>query len=179
MTCDLELYQARVGVFNPCRPTKTQIKKVFQNPTKIQLSPSQYFVAFLLVHLLATLQTNNNCVITLLNFRPVHNKIVSGILVVFLHALLLTCGDIHPNPGPPIAPTEPLSCYFLVAQRITKINTHQYKLREFKELIYTINPALMGKCISETWLNPHIINEQVVSETDQFQQLVIQLHTFN
>ena len=104
------------------------------------------------------------CNVVKLRLTRFQTKVCSGYAIVFLYLLILLSGDVKTNPGPPYANIVDLPCYFLNAQSIKKIATHQYKLREFKELMYTINPALIG--ISETWLNDNIGNVQVISETD-------------
>ena len=173
MIIDSQSYRARVGLFDPNCPKKSKKIKIIKNPSLSQCN--NYFKhnqSFQI--LLVILSIWDSCrdeqsgrIISnkvKLIFARVPVKLVLSLLVVNLYLLILLSGDVHPNPGPPYINSVELPCYFLNARSIKKIATHQYKIREFKELMYTINPALIG--ISETWLNGNISNQQVISETD-------------
>ena len=172
MTLDFQTYRARVGLFDPSCQKKQTKSKIRKNPTMLEstnyVKNSKAFSNLLTILIMLDLcrekqqGKNNNEV--MLRLTQVHRKVILCIMIVYIYFLILLCGDVHVNPGPINTCTTELPCYFLNARSIKKIATHQYKIREFKELMYTINPALIG--ISETWLNDNIKNDHVISETE-------------
>ena len=100
-----------------------------------------------------------------------------------LSALLLKCGDIHPNPGPtnganssrndncdscklqPEQSQTYLSCMYMNARSLKKIihvqdNQYISNLSKFQELLYSESVDIMF--VTETWLNSNVSNIEIL-----------------
>ena len=101
-----------------------------------------------------------------------------------LSALLLKCGDIHPNPGPTITNVNStrndkcdsckrqsehkqsnLSCMYMNARSLKKIihvqeNQYISNLSKFQELLYSESVDIMF--VTETWLNSNVSNKEIL-----------------
>ena len=77
---------------------------------------------------------------------------------VFIGALLLLrCGDVHPNPGPPYENKSLKVCHINIQSLYLsseKINPKR-KMNEIESLLmHDLGIDII--CLSETWLKPHI-----------------------
>ena len=88
------------------------------------------------------------------------------IIVLIAYLLLLKCGDIHPNPGPP----KPLSFCHLNAQSLLSgvditrhIPAQHSKLDEIFSVL-ALDRDFDIIAISETWLTPCIDSDEIKLE---------------
>ena len=166
MAVDLNTYRARVGIFDQRRPIRIKKQKLLCNPTNLQLS-KEFKYLYLVIQAYLSVITYQGVHLPksniIINITHKHNKLLLLFLILILPSLILLSGDVHTNPGPNIMHEIP--CYFLNAQSIKNVKNAQGKLIEFKQLLYTINPYILG--VSETWLNNEIGDGEIVSE-DEF-----------
>jgi hypothetical protein len=96
---------------------------------------------------------------------PIKIKLLLGLILnsygVFIGVLLiLRCGDVHPNPGPPFENKSLKICHINVQSLYLRIGNHTRKIDEIESLL--INDQHMDIiCLSETWLDPQIDTTQV------------------
>ena len=93
---------------------------------------------------------------------PITGLILSCVATLFLlifdysilirMAILLVCGDVHPNPGPP------KECLKLCSINVNSL-TVSHKLEEIKMLISDHGISICGIC--ETWLNHTVCNTEI------------------
>lgn len=65
--------------------------------------------------------------------------------------LLITCGDIHPNPGP-VPNSSHLTVLVLNAQSLKSLDRKVNKIQDLQNILYTDCPHVVSIC--ETWLFP-------------------------
>lgn len=60
-----------------------------------------------------------------------------------LASLITLCGDVYPNPGPPI---EPLSFLVLNARSFKAFDSNESKIEDLQNIVYTSWPAIISIC---------------------------------
>ena len=81
------------------------------------------------------------------------------ITLLLLVDLLLLSGDVHPNPGPPSAPSnKSLSIYFINAQSIKANTKYVSGVNQFRHMTDILEPDIIA--VNESWLIPEIPNSE-------------------
>ncbi len=107
---------------------------------------------------------NFNNIIARLSFHHLNiHELISLSLNCGLHLwilfLILLSGDVHPNPGPTV---DLVKGFLLNTRSIKTINSTRNKLIEFQTLVELKKPMII--CLTETWLNPSISNQEILSD---------------
>ena len=171
MACDIEQYRARVGLFYPvtgkCKGRK-RTKPYSNKPCNPAHIVMCYYILTIIIAAHHSNSENSHNKLIGLHRLSLRTKKLTLALALVTSYLLLLAGDVHTNPGPNIVRNntniESLPCYFLNARSIKSIDNNQHKMREFKELLYTTNPAILG--VSETWLTKHIPDTEIATEEE-------------
>ena len=168
----VEAYRASIGLHNLCRPKFKELhvqKSRMQKRTTFNMGDLVHIKVFWLLFqlLLAPPNMTQMTTHTVPKLKLKSRKCMLLLSLIYLYILLMLHGDIETNPGP-ISISKPttnhyLSTYFLNARSLKAINSHQNKLREFKELLHIVKPCIMG--VSETWLTKKILNTQIATAT--------------
>jgi len=165
MPIDTITFITRVGVFYNTACATKLTKPTSQSLKSIKL-PSYIVLHYTTISFLLSLLTPNySSSVTNTTLLQLSQKTCTLVVIVFVNLLLLA-GDVHTNPGPntnvnTVKLHDTLPCYFLNARSIKKIDGRQHKLREFKELLFTLNPSILA--VSETWLTKNILSTEIAT----------------
>jgi len=154
MTCDTTSYRVAVGQFNQNKKSNRKIRNI-ERKKRQNTYPSSHLPAYvttwfnLFIILANTTTLPQNTSITHCTNTSKSQKICLLLLIVFIN-LLVTCGDIHPNPGPFPTNTTKLSVYFLNAQSLKANSKDKSKLNDFRHMVDILQPDIIA--VNETWL---------------------------
>jgi len=157
MATDLNTYRARIGHYDQSKQGKqrNQLKKRAKTNSYSRFStvPLPIVVFYLLLSLISTNLLAGDS--SMLKLKLSLNKLSILGLILFISAnLLLSCGDIHPNPGP-----DKLFINSINAQSLKGTTKSKVKLIDFENLLEVQQPDVMAVC--ETWLNKMVKNTEV------------------
>ncbi len=105
----------------------------------------------------------NNIIASYISYHKNTQELISFFLTYGIHiwflCLIILSGDIHPNPGPK---SNLVKGFLLNTRSIKRVNSSKNKIAEFQALVTLKKPMII--CLTETWLNPTISNQEILSE---------------
>lgn len=150
----LQMYRAKIGCFQNGRNRTKDNAQIAGHCTLFLTVLSRICTAlWLLVYILVLCSSVSHKQPTYVKKKPTLPRLLVKLAICWnvFALLLLTSGDIHPNPGPHNDLTS-ISCILLNAQSLKTLDKKVNKIQDLKNIAYSEWPHIISIC--ETWLYP-------------------------